>query len=63
MMKQHKLKLGRSRFVVNPNLPDLSNDPTFKRKAENCRKMLIKAGVPLEGSPEEVKAFFDKLFK
>lgn len=60
-MKKHKLKLGRSRFVVNPNMPDLSNDPFIKRKAESCRKMLVKAGLPEDPTPEEIKAFFDKL--
>jgi hypothetical protein len=62
-MKSNKLKLGRSRFVINPNLPDLCNDPVFKRKAESCKRMLIKAGWPEAPTHEKVKAFFEKLNK
>lgn len=59
-MRIHKLKLGSSRFVVNPKLPDLKNDPVIKRKAESCRKMLIKAGLPVVLSEEEKKEYLQK---
>jgi hypothetical protein len=50
-MKSGKLKLGRSRIVVNPNMRDYSNDPFFIKKAEKSKEMIMKVGLP--GIPPE----------
>ena len=41
-MKSNKLKIGRSRIVVNPILPSFLNDPAVKRKAERAEATLKK---------------------
>jgi hypothetical protein len=38
-------------ITIDPNMPDLSKDPFFVKKAESARAFIAKHGLPKEDKP------------